>query len=306
MAEPLVAILLSTYNGERFLGEQLDSLLAQTHRNTRIVVRDDGSSDGTRAILDRYGKAHANIEIAHGENLGSIASFFWLIDHAPPDAAYLCFCDQDDVWEADKITRGVRALDGLDQPAMVFTNVHIVDAALRPLATDANRAPRGTAFENSLVQNIATGCTVMFNAAAERALRGRRVRHAELIQHDWWVYQLVSATGRVVYDAYPSVRYRQHGANVIGRPMGLKFWSSRIRRQLDPSRRLLRRQAAEMLRVHGADLPPEKKRVLEEFVRHSGAESLLERARYALRAPVYRQQAFDDLILRLLIAAGRV
>jgi len=115
MAEPLVAILLSTYNGERFLSEQLDSLLAQTHRNTRIVVRDDGSSDGTRAMLERYRQAHTNIQITYGENLGSIASFFWLIDHAPQDAAYFCFCDQDDVWEADKITRGVRALDGLDR-----------------------------------------------------------------------------------------------------------------------------------------------------------------------------------------------
>ena len=306
MTEPLVAILLSTYNGERFLGEQLDSLLAQTHRNMRIVVRDDGSSDGTRAILDRYARAHANVEVTYGENLRNVASFFWLVDHAPKDAAYLCFCDQDDVWEPDKVARGVRALQALDGPAMVFTNVQVVDAALRPLAADANRAPRGTAFENSLVQNVATGCTVMFNAAAAAGLRGRNVRHAELIQHDWWVYQVVSASGRVVYDAYPTVRYRQHGSNVIGQPTGLRFWTGRIRRQLDPSRRLLRRQAAELLRVHGAGFPPEKRRVLEEFVRHSGAESLLERARYALRAPVYRQQALDDVILRLLIAAGRV
>ena len=306
MSEPLVAILLSTYNGERFLGEQLDSLLAQTHRNTRIVVRDDGSTYGTRAILDRYARAHPNIQITFGENLRNVASFFWLVDHAPQEAAYLCFCDQDDVWEADKVARGVRALQGLDGPAMVFTNVHIVDAALGLLATDGNRAPRGTAFENSLVQNVATGCTVMFNAAAAAAVRDRKVRHGKLIQHDWWLYQVISAIGTVVYDAYPTLRYRQHGANVIGRPMGFRFWSARLKRQLNPSRQRLWPQAAELLRVHGTELPPPKRRVLEEFVASAASSSWLERTRYALRAPVYRQQALDDVILRVLIAAGRI
>src|SRR5690242_5828721 len=136
MAGESVVILLSSYNGERFLREQLDSLLQQTHGNTRILVRDDGSTDGTRAILDAYAGRHGNIQGAYGDNLGHVRSFFWLLDHAPADAAYLCFSDQDDVWEADKVARGVRALDGIDQPAMVFTNVHIVDASLRPLGKD--------------------------------------------------------------------------------------------------------------------------------------------------------------------------
>src|SRR3954471_12353867 len=107
MAEPLVAILLSSYNGERFLGEQLDSLLGQTHRNLRILVRDDGSTDGTAALLRRYAERHPSIEVTFGANLRHIASFFWLLDHAPAEAAYIAFCDQDDVWEADKIARGV-------------------------------------------------------------------------------------------------------------------------------------------------------------------------------------------------------
>jgi hypothetical protein len=306
MAGEPVAILLSSYNGERFLREQLDSLLQQTHANTRVLVRDDGSTDGTRAILDSYARRHGNIAVTYGDNWRHVKSFFWLLDHAPIDAAYFCFCDQDDVWEADKVARGIRALDGIATPAMVFTNVQVVDAALRPLMMDSNRAPRGTAFENSLVQNIATGCTLMLNAAAAAVLRGKQVRHGELIQHDWWVYQVISAIGKAVYDPCPTVRYRQHDKNVVGQRGGWRAWAGRIRRQLDPSRQRLQRQAAELLRVHGGELPPAKLRVLEEFVRRSASPSWIERSCYALRAPLYRQQALDDFIMRLLIAAGRV
>lgn len=299
-------ILLSSYNGERFVRDQLDSLLQQTHRNTRILIRDDGSTDGTRSILDSYAERHRNIEITYGDNLGYVKSFFWLLDHAPADAAYYCFCDQDDYWEADKVARGIRVLGGISRPAMVFTNVHIVDFRLRPLTIDSNRAPRGTAFENSLVQNIATGCTLMFNSAAAAVLRNRNVRHGELIYHDWWIYQVISAIGQVIYDPFPTVRYRQHDGNVVGQRAGWRAWLGRAKRQLHSSRRRLQRQAAELLRVHGGDFPPAKLRILEEFVQRTTSPSWLERSRYALRAPLYRQRALDDFIMRLLIAAGRV
>src|SRR5436190_5071998 len=282
------AVLLSTYNGERFIAEQLDSILAQTHRNLRLIVRDDGSSDTTPAIVARYAERHASIDLIRGRNIGAVASFFQLLEHAP-EGHYVALSDQDDVWRADKVARAIAALRAVEGPAMYFSNVEIVGSDLRHLAAERDRAPRGASFANALVENIATGCTVVLNADAVHALRGRKVRHSELVMHDWWMYQTIAGIGRVVYERYAGVRYRQHPGNVVGSPTGMRRWSGRVKRHLGKAPIRIRHQAAELLRVYGSELPPDKKTLLAEFVRCMSSRAL-ERARYALQAPVYRQR----------------
>jgi len=303
---PLVAVLLSSYNGERYLAEQLDSLLAQTHRNLRIVVRDDGSSDNTREILRRYASEHANVQVTYGENIGLVPSFFRLVDEAP-SADYYCFSDQDDVWEADKVERGMHRLRAVTGPALYFTDVQVVDSALRPLGYEHNPAPRGASFENALVQNIATGCTMMLNAAAHAALRRRPLRLVSYVyHHDWWVYAVIAGIGQVLYDPYPSIKYRQHGTNVTGSPYGLRRWTAKVKRHLGPATLRIRRQAEELLRIYGDELPPERKRLLEEFVHCMQSGSWIQRARYAMKSPLFRQDGIDTAFLKMLMAAGRV
>ncbi len=298
------AVLLSSYNGERFIGAQVDSILAQSHRNLRLIVRDDGSSDGTTAIVTRYAERHANVELRRGRNVGAVASFLELLDHAP-EGHYVALSDQDDVWREDKVERAIAALQSIDGPAMYFSNVEIVGTGLEHLAAESDRAPRGASFANALVENIATGCTVVLNAAAAGTLRGRNVRHADLVMHDWWIYQVIAGIGNVIYERYAGVCYRQHPGNVVGSPSGLRRWSGRVKRHLGKAPARIRRQALELQRVYGSELPPNKKSLLAEFVRAMSGDAL-QRMRYALKAPVYRQRRLDDEIFKLLMVVGRV
>lgn len=132
MSAPLVEVLLSSYQGGEFVREQVASVLAQTHPRLRLVVRDDGSGEDTRAVL-RELAADSRILLREGENLGLPDAFFRMVDESGDDADLWALCDQDDVWVPDKIARAVAALQDLDGPALYCARVHVVDERLAPL-----------------------------------------------------------------------------------------------------------------------------------------------------------------------------
>lgn len=221
-ARPLVAILMGTCDGARFLPEQLASIAAQSHGAWRLVASDDGSRDGTRAILEDFCEtlAPGQVEIRDGPRAGFAANYLALAGDPAIRADLYAFADQDDVWLAERLARGVARLAALpaDRPALYGTRTVLIDAAGREIGRSPRfRAP--PAFENALVQNIAGGNTMLFNRAAKALLE--RVRPAAVIAHDWWAYILIAgAGGTVIYDPEPSVAYRQHGANMIGGNQG--------------------------------------------------------------------------------------
>jgi glycosyltransferase involved in cell wall biosynthesis len=172
--EPRVILLLSTYNGEKYLDQQLESLLAQTHENWVLYWRDDGSTDRTVAIMEafaaRAGQGRCACIDLSRQRCGPTTSFLTLLTAAVEKLAAsdaIAFVDQDDVWLPHKLARGLAALKTIppDEPALYCAPQILVDAALRRIGV-SGRAPRGGAFPASLTQNIATGCTVMLNRAA--------------------------------------------------------------------------------------------------------------------------------------------
>jgi len=218
-AIPTVAILLCTYNGQRYLGEQLDSVATQTYPHWRMWASDDGSQDDTPSILTEYRSkwSSGRLSIVQGEAQGFVANFLSLCCRHEIQADYYAFCDQDDVWEADKLRRAIACLQTVpaDIPALYGARTRLVDANNHELGLSAPFM-RPPGFAHALTQNIASGNTMVFNHAAIALLRdaGSKVT---VVAHDWWLYLLVSgAGGRVFYDAYPSVRYRQHGGNLVG------------------------------------------------------------------------------------------
>jgi glycosyltransferase involved in cell wall biosynthesis len=295
-----VSVVLSTFNGAAYLPEQLDSLLGQTYSNLAIHVRDDGSSDETRRILQHYAAKHPKIRLAFGTRLGVTRSFFNLLQHTEPHSQYFAFCDQDDVWHPGKVERAVWHLSQLQHgvPALYCCRLEYVDEKLGHLKY--SRLPRKTLqFENALVENCATGCTVVLNRVARDLITSRLPKIP--VRHDWWCYLAVSAFGTIVYDATPGVKYRLHGANDTGAGTSLRDnLSRRTRRFLHNGGDAFRihAQAELFARLYAESLSRDKRRVLERFL--ASKQSRRTRMQFALKPGVYRQSRIDDVLLRML------
>lgn len=222
---PSVVILLSTFNGAGFLRAQLDSFMAQDHAGWRLLWRDDGSCDGTVAMMQGFAAGLEPGRVkrleAPGGRLGAAASFMCLLKAAAArldEHELLAFADQDDVWLPLKLARADAALAGCDPdvPAIYSARQVLVDAGLKRLAlSTAFTPPPG--FPASLTQNLATGCTVTMNRAAAALVAGSEAPSG--CQHDWWCYMLITAAGGCfLIDDEPVVLYRQHGGNLVGAP----------------------------------------------------------------------------------------
>lgn len=299
---PRVAVLLSTYNGARFLDAQLDSIAGQTAVELLIHARDDGSTDGTpdllRARADRWPDL---ARLTTGENLGPARSFLKLLRTAPAEAEYFAFCDQDDVWLPDKLARAVAAIEESSGPALYCSNVMLVDEALAPLCPAPESSD--TRFAHLMFENIAFGCTVVLNRAA-RDLIGAHDPGGAAVMHDWWCALVVAAFGRVHYDPRPGVLYRQHGGNVVGQQGPALQAAREAARFLRGTEGFYRihAQAGALLRLYGSQLPAHHRAVVERMV--SSKKSLRCRLSYALTGPVVRRRRLDAAIVRGLIAAG--
>ena len=153
-------VLLSTYNGAAYLEPLLDSLLAQSHPDVTVLVRDDGSKDSTLDILARYAGRHASVRVTPGQNLGVVRSFFELLESAGPEYDAWFFCDQDDVWLAQKIEVAMAAISSIPEnvPGMYCSRVEYVDDRDKSLGVSV--LPGHIGMNNALVENIASGCTI--------------------------------------------------------------------------------------------------------------------------------------------------
>ncbi len=292
-----VAILLGTLNGQRFLGEQLDSIAAQTLPSWRVWASDDGSHDGTLAILDHYRTAWAEdrLMLATGPKRGSTANYLSLVCKAEIKAAYYAFADQDDIWEPDKLARAVAWLDKAPggAPALYCSRTRLIDEAGRHIGQSPlfGRPPH---FANALVQNICGGNTMVFNNAA-RALLREAGADVDVVVPDWWVYMVITGGGGTVfYDPRPTVRYRQHGANMVGANGG---WLTSLKRawlRLQGRSREWNTRNRHALQGISRLLTPENRQILEELT-HFRKQGLPYRLAGLVRSGIYRQSWFGNL-----------
>ena len=206
-----VLILLSTYNGCRYLKEQCESLFRQKGVEADILARDDGSSGHTVQLLRELGVTR----IIEGENVGACRSFLDLIDKAPITYDYYAFCDQDDSWDKDKLYAACSMLDPSDpdRPALYYCGQTITDAQLNPLY-EHKMDPSRSVYANCVFNQMA-GCTAVFNRTLLRFLK--KATQQDVFGHDVWTYRLSVALDSDIYvDEQPHIRYRQHGNNVVG------------------------------------------------------------------------------------------
>ncbi len=217
-----ICILLSSYNGEKYICEQIDSILNQEDVDIHLLIRDDGSTDSTIDFINKYKDKHANIiEVIRGKNLGYARSFSELIKYAYykyPECKYFAFADQDDVWLKDKLSSAIKKLDKESAllPVTYCSNKLLVDEKLNPIRKSWTSKEVKLSKERCMIQSFATGCTMVFNRVAAEMY----INHipAKLKVHDYLMYQQCMFLGRVIYDSNPYILYRQHGSNQIGAP----------------------------------------------------------------------------------------
>ena len=297
---PDVTVLLCTYNGGKFLAQQLDSIMQQGGVKLAIHVSDDGSQDQTQRILaafrERWGQ---QLSVVQGPEHGHVDNFFSLI-FSDIEGDYFAYSDQDDIWDPDKLSRAIKALSPLsdDRPALYCSRSLLIDEygdhiGLSPLFS------KPPAFANALIQNIGGGNTMVMNRKAKELLCA--VGPVDIVAHDWWTYILVTGSGgSVVYDQRPSLSYRQHQDNLIGSSTA---WSDRFKRfflALQGRNRGWNTKHILALQQNRPYLTTQNQRILDDF---SAARDkpLPRRPLYLWRSGVYAQSTLGNL--GLIVAA---
>lgn len=235
-----VAVLIAVYNGDRFLREQIETLAKQDVAHLDLWFADDGSTDRTRDIVEetRARWTKGEVHLLPGPRQGFAENFRHLLVHPDIDADHVALCDQDDLWEADKLSSAIARLDAEtggetgtgagEIPALHCSRTRIVAEDGTPIGHSRLFA-RPPSFRNAIVQNIAGGNTMVMNRAAHRLIR-QMSRDVSFVSHDWWCYLLVAGMGgKVLYSPEAKTSYRQHAANVVGENVSLRARFFRVR-----------------------------------------------------------------------------
>ncbi|SEC35609.1 Glycosyl transferase family 2 [Terriglobus roseus] len=276
-------MLLATYNGARFLREQIDSVLEQQGIAVHILARDDGSGDGTQEVLAEYASALPNrFEVLQDDvRTGTARGNFGLLLQAAT-GAYAAFCDQDDLWIPDKLAVSMARMlameeqHGVQTPLLVYTDLRVVDERLATVSeslwqsNSLAQAPRPT-LAGLLSENVVTGCSALLN----RALIDRmKTMPATAQMHDHWAALLASSLGAMTAVPRATVLYRQHASNVVGAVVGEKSLGQKIGRFVSEEGVAARRkqyradraQAQSLLELYGAEMTAERRAVVEGFL----------------------------------------
>jgi glycosyltransferase involved in cell wall biosynthesis len=220
----MISILLAAYNGEKYIAEQIESLLGQTQDDFKLYIRDDCSTDGTWEIIRNYEKRYHGKIIVKQNNRNSGSSkhnFIGMMIDIKDD--YIMLCDQDDIWLPDKIEKTISKLKameaqyGKEKPLLVHTDLRVVDENLNVISPSCREAMNvgyeRTGLRQILIQNVTAGCTAAYNRALAELIRAEP---AYMVMHDWWLMLTATAFGKIGYLDEQTILYRQHGANEIG------------------------------------------------------------------------------------------
>lgn len=291
-----VQILMSSYNGEEYIKEQLDSILAQNYPDVDILIRDDGSTDDTFVILKEYEEMHQNIRAYQGENLGVNRSFFELLQNS--DADYVGFCDQDDYWLPEKIEKAVAQLEKMEGPALYCGAKTLVDENLEVLENQ-QRSDMKPGFGNAAIESICSGCTTLMNRTLTDIIKERLPK--DVIHHDWWCYMVATYLGSMYFDKNSYIYYRQHSGNEVG-ASGSAFAMIRAKaRDLKKRHGDLKKQLTDF--KHFYHNQPEYDKLVDSIL---NAEHFPNRFWILFNRNWYRQSTLDNWVVRGLFLMNRM
>ncbi len=298
--EGRVAVIVGYYNGASFIGEQLQSIIDQTHTDFHIFIFDDSSERAfslDALCLDQESLSKISV-YQRSCNFGFVKNFLDALAGIPDDFQYIAFSDQDDIWYENKLEKGIAVLEKIthDEPALYCARTEITDAECVCTLGYSPLFDKKPSFSNALVQSIAGGNTMVFNKAAKELILAT-VKNTTVVSHDWWCYQVVTgAGGYVIYDPDPCLKYRQHGQNLFGTNSS---WGARFKRL----RWFLGGRFKEWIDINLAALSAHKyllstnnQNKLDVFI-EARQSSLIKRLVLFRRVGIYRQTFLGNLSL---------
>lgn len=306
---PEICILLAVYQGASYLQTQLNSFAAQTHRNWSLVASDDGSSDDSPAILERFRQAHGThrISLLQGPGKGFARNFLFLLRKTPPETAFAALSDQDDIWFPHKLDRAVRLLSELPpgQPGLYCARTMICAENLAPigLSQQFRHAPD---FRNALVQSIGGGNTMVLNHAALALVQETLDETTAPVAHDWWLYQIITGCGgQVIYDPEPILSYRQHGDNQIGANLSLRAKLLRFLALAQGRFQDWNEIGLEALEKSAHRFTPQARETLDHY-KAARSGPILQRLKSLKASGAYRQSAAGTIALYIACLLNRI
>ncbi len=300
-----VVILMSTFNGEKYIHEQLNSIYNQDFDgDIKLIIRDDGSTDNTINIIENW-SSKIDIEIIKGKNVGVINSFNELILNAPV-ASYYAFCDQDDVWESNKLKLAIESLNKIrtdQKPLLYFSNAKLVDENLIPYNRNLNTTIPDVKLDKIMVCSPALGCTMVFNESALKLFKSIDIKATPM--HDMTMLAICLLMGEVIYDNNTTILYRQHNNNVIGSSKSIKKRIERAYRLwIKGEGKSVAPFSLELLEKLNSEITNEDKIILNQFATYR--KSLINRIKIVFNNKIYttNKRANYSFKLRALIGVA--
>ena len=301
-----ILVLMSTYNGEKYIEEQIRSIIKQkTDANVYIKIRDDGSTDGTCDIIEKLTVEYPNrIELQKGHNIGYNASFFRLLCEAE-GYDYYAISDQDDVWLKDKLETAIYCLEQeteKDIPLLYASTSYLVRDDLVPYGT-TRKQERPFAIYNTIIQNICPGHTQVMNNQLLNMVRDN-LDVSRIYVYDSWIMNMAMLYGKILFDNESHTLYRQHSGNQLGSGRGaFGQLISSLKKTSTGDGRKYKEQIMYFVQKNGAELA--KKGCFNELKRFIDADTLLKRLKYSLTGKLYRQKKQETFAFYLAVILGK-
>ena len=304
MNKKRILVLLSTFNGETYLREQLDSILTQkTEHEVDLMVRDDGSTDGTIDILKSFEMRYPNrIRVILEENIGYIKSFFVLIRMAE-GYDYYALSDQDDIWLEDKIDTAITMCEESEQkgPLLYGSSSFLVNEQLEKMG-ETQKNLRGITWDNLLIQNFFPGHTQVFNNQLCEILKAD-IDCSQVYVHDFWITYMAFLYGEVIFDNQSHTLYRQHGTNTVGFGTNTVEWiCERLKRIGNSDNKKIAMQIGYFYDVCQNDMDEKLKEKVRDFIQSQ--KNIWQRISYLCRTKLYRQRKIETLLFKILYLVG--
>ena len=303
-----IIVLLSSYNGEKYIKTQIDSILNQkVDADIELIIRDDGSTDNTLDILDDFRKLNSNITVIRGENLGYVASFFELISNAP-DSDYYSLSDQDDKWMEDKLQI---AIDKLNDIENIDPNMPLLYGSCSFLVQDdmsiygeTQKNIRGITLYNSLIQNILPGHSQVMNRRFINIIRSININPSMIYVHDLFLTNIAQIHGKIIFDNHSHTFYRQGKENSLGYGTSKISWvEQRIKRIKRNHCSNYSKQMIYMYEIEEENMQEDIKTEINLFF--SMQRNIFTRFLYVLRTKFYRQKLIESCAFKFLYLIGK-